>query len=327
MEEILPNLYRVIVPLPRNPLKEINSWILTSDDRNLIIDTGMNRPECIEVLQPALDEIGLNMEKTDLIATHLHADHFGLVGTLATKSSTVYMGAGDAGMMNTGSGWVMMTEFATLTGFSKEEAEAALKMHPGARFGPSSIPDITPFHDGDTLSVGDYFLQGVETPGHTPGHMCLYEPNKKILFSGDHILGDITPNIQAWSNIDDPLDYYINSLNKVSKLEMKIVLPGHRSIIADGPKRIKELIEHHRVRANEVLSILEKGDRNAYQTAAEMTWDIKADSWDDFPVSQKWFAVGEAIAHIRYLEGKKLVQSETIDGQIIYSANEVGVRL
>jgi glyoxylase-like metal-dependent hydrolase (beta-lactamase superfamily II) len=73
IEKVLPGLHRVVVPLPGNPLKEINSYVLTSGDRNPIIDTGMKRPECQEVLEAGLDEIGVDLERTDFISTHLHA--------------------------------------------------------------------------------------------------------------------------------------------------------------------------------------------------------------------------------------------------------------
>ena len=134
------------------------------------------------------------------------------------------------------------------------------------------------------------------------------------------MLGDITPNIQAWTEDDDPLDDYIKSLKKVYDLNVEICLPGHRSFIKDLKKRILELIEHHRVRANEVLTILEQGNENAYNIASKMTWDIVAKSWDDFPIMQKWFATGEAIAHLIYVENKKLVRRVQKNGIIYYSA-------
>ena len=84
---------------------------------------------------------------------------------------------------------------------------------------------------------------------------------------------------------------------------------------------VAELIEHHRTRANEVISILERGPRNGYDTAARMSWDIVAPSWNDFPIMQRWFATGEAVAHLRYLEVKGLVQRQLIDGQSLYSTN------
>ncbi len=322
IEEILPHLYRVVVPLPNNPLREVNSYVLTSTDRNLIIDTGMNRPECRDVLEAGLDEIGVDLERTDFVATHFHADHQGLIADLLRNGSRAFMGEPDAAAMKAPfDPWSEigpLAKYAARSGFPTEEMRASLQNHPGFKYGPRVVVDYVPLKGGETFDVGDYTLKVVATPGHTYGHICLYEPNQKIFLSGDHVLGDITPNIQSWSDDRDPLALYLASLEKVGELEVDLCLPGHRSIIEDFRKRIAELIEHHRVRANEVISILERGSRNAYETASQMSWDIVAQSWDDFPIMQRWFATGEAIAHLRYLEGRGLVQRQVGEGQIIY---------
>ena len=73
-------------------------------------------------------------------------------------------------------------------------------------------------------------------------------------------------------------------------------------------ERIDELKQHHELRIAQIMSILnQKPDLSAFEVASKMTWDIEADSWDDFPVAQKWFATGEAISHLRYLENNKLI--------------------
>lgn len=325
MEEILPHLYRIVVPLPGNPLKEINSYVLTSDDRNLVIDTGMNRPECKRVLEPGLEELGVDLKKTDFFITHLHADHQGMVAGLLRNGSRAYMGEDDASILKAGTTAharrTPMGDYAVESGFPDDELQSALVNHPGFKYGPESIVDYQNIEEGDIFKVGNNTLEVVATPGHTYGHMCLYEPDKKIFFSGDHVLGDITPNIQAWSDDINPLDLYIKSLKRTYDLDVELCLPGHRSIITDFKKRVLELIEHHRVRANEVISILEKGSLSAYQTASKMTWDIVAKSWDDFPVMQKWFATAETIAHLIYLENKSLVKREVRDGFIFYSTD------
>ncbi len=95
---------------------------------------------------------------------------------------------------------------------------------------------------------------------------------------------------------------YLASLDRVYDLDVELVLPGHRSVIRDHRARIDELRRHHRARLDEVLSILEKGRQNVFQVASQMTWDIDFDSWESFPVAQKWFAFGEAAAHLKYLE-------------------------
>jgi glyoxylase-like metal-dependent hydrolase (beta-lactamase superfamily II) len=134
------------------------------------------------------------------------------------------------------------------------------------------------------------------------GHICLHEPGKKILVAGDHILIDITPNIQCWSDLQNPLKHYLASLDKVYNLEVDLTLPGHRRLIENHQVRIEELKRHHSDRLAEVLNILKRGAMNAFQVASQMTWDIASESWDQFPVAQKWFATGEAISHLRYLE-------------------------
>ena len=325
VEEILPRLHRVVVPLPNNPLREINSYVLTSSDRNLIIDTGMNRPECREVLEAGLDEIGVDLERTDFIVTHLHADHAGLVPALVRNGSRAFMGEQDALLVNRGfAHWLEgnpVAEYAARSGFPAEELQASLQNHPGKKYGgPSSVAYI-PLGGGESFEVGDYRLEIVPTPGHTSGHITVYEPHKKLFFSGDHVLGDITPNIQAWTDEQDPLSDYLSSLEKVDELDVELCLPGHRSLIEGFSRRVAELVEHHRERANEVISILTGNRKNAYQTASEMSWDIVASSWDHFPIMQRWFATGEAIAHLRYIEGKGMIRREQVDGQILYSSD------
>jgi glyoxylase-like metal-dependent hydrolase (beta-lactamase superfamily II) len=215
--------------------------------------------------------------------------------------------------------WEEMIQFAGTMGFPEDELQAALHNHPGYKFGPQKELPLTLLKDGDMLEVGDYRLRCVQTPGHTQGHMCLYEPARKILFSGDHILIDITPNIQLWSDTENPLEEYLVSLEKVKKLDIDLTLPGHRRLIHDCKGRIEDLITHHHHRADEALAILRKGAGTAYQVASGMTWDIACDSWEQFPVAQKWFATGEAIAHLKYLEDKGLAQKERRNQKVIYS--------
>ena len=87
----------------------------------------------------------------------------------------------------------------------------------------------------------------------------------------------------------------------------------------DFKRRIDELKTHHQRRLGEVEAILSKQDFNAYDTAARMTWDIRAASWDDFPVAQRWFATGEAIAHLHLLEKADRIKKQLSGDRIIYS--------
>jgi hypothetical protein len=110
-------------------------------------------------------------------------------------------------------------------------------------------------------------------------------------------------------------NYYLRGFLKAGGM-----IPVHRSFILDFKRRVRELMEHHRVRANEAMGVLEKNSQTAYQAASQMSWDIVAKSWDDFPIMQKWFATGEAVAHLIYLERLGLVQREIRDGLIYFSS-------
>ena len=321
IDEVMDRLYRIEVPLPNSPLKELNSYIIKADDRNLIIDTGFNRSVCFEAMQKGLAALNIDLSKTDFMITHMHADHSGLISRLATKTSTVYFSRIDARVFDKNNNWQDMIDYAQVNGFPADELMKALHNHPGFKYSPQTIPDFHLIDDGNIIEMGDYRLKCIGTPGHTEGHICLYDEDKRVLFSGDHILFDITPHIESWAYQTNSLKNYIESLDKVYNLPTNIVLPGHRSFFTDLKGRIDELKEHHQQRADEVLDVVGSDTRNAYAIAAGMTWDIDCESWQDFPVAQKWFATGEAIAHLRYLESEGRIKRNTESEIVTFSSS------
>jgi len=318
-EEIMPDLYRIEIPLPDSPLKYLNSYVLRSAERNLIVDTGLNRSACLNAMNKGLRELNIDLNRTDFFITHLHADHFGLVNRLTTDNSRIYFNRPDAELIETWEGFEPMIKYAGTNGFPENQLRAALQQHPGHKFASDWNPDLSILSDGDIFPIGDYRFRCIETPGHTPGHICLYEPAKKFIIAGDHILGDITPNIQCWSDNTNPLKQYLASLDKVFDLEVELVLPGHRRLFRNYRERINELKDHHENRIDEVRQILVEGPKTGFQLAAKMKWDIDCDSWEQFPVAQKWFATGEAIAHLRYLEAQNELVRETHSQLITYA--------
>jgi len=323
IEQILPNLFTIEVPLPGSPLKAVNSYIIKADGRSLIIDTGMNREECLTVLSAGLKELDVDLTKADFFITHMHADHSGLISTLAAETSTIYFGETDApsgAMAAKHNYFEQIPQIARMQGFPEDELQKAIKNHPGYKYSARGHLEFHFVRDGDIISVGDYSFKCIATPGHTNGHMCLYEPYKKILVAGDHILIDITPNISLWSEGDEnPLGDYLASLDKVYDLDVELVLPGHRRRFENHKQRIDELKKHHETRANEVLSILKQGSQHAYQVASQMTWDMSYEHWHEFPPSQKWFATGEALAHLKYLEEEGEIRRETHNQTVLFS--------
>ena len=302
--ELEKDIYRIEVPLPNNPMQLLNSYFIRGSERNLIIDTGFNRQECRDALLGGLEELGADFSKTDIFITHLHADHSGLVSSIKTDANTVYCSRQDGHIVNylySDEYWSTLFEQFRITGLRMSE-EMAISTHPGLMWRPDEKHiDIHYVSEGDVIKVGDYELTCVFTPGHSPGHMCLYEKNKKFLFAGDMILGDITPNLCPERFALSSLTQYLASLDKVAAMDVKRVFVGHRSMLDDLPGRIKSLKEHHKARCQEALDVLKDGPLDAWEAAAKMTWDIQAKNWDAFPPSQKWFATGEAYEHLLYL--------------------------
>ncbi len=317
-EEILPDIFRVEIPLPKNPLKAVNSYFIKNKNRNLIIDTGMKHQLCIDAMDNAIKKHNIDLNKTDFFITHLHADHMGLVKYLSTKSSIIYFNKPDENILKNDHFFDRMAEFAYISGFDRESIKQAFKDHPGTKYSPKTYPDFKIIEEDYVISIGNYNLRCVETPGHTNGHTCLFESEKKLIFSGDHILGSITPNISLWSLDENPLNDYFKSLEKIKKLNIELVLPGHRQVFKDCNKRINQLLDHHEKRLDEVLTIIKQGEKTPFETAQSMSWDLSYKSWDLFPVMQKWFATSEAFAHLKHLEYLKKIKRTIRNSTIFY---------
>lgn len=320
IEEVLPDFYRIEVPLPRSPLKVLNAYLVKGQKRNLLIDTGFNMDESKKSLFESLLSLEVDLAKTDIFLTHLHPDHSGLISAVVTGNSVIYCGELDAYILNathTVSYWSELKILFGLHGFPQQDIDEVVKKHPGCNYNPDRDHVFSFVKDGYVLNIGDYRFHCIETPGHTPGHVCLYEPEHKILISGDHILDDISSNISELG-ITDPLGNYLRSLNKIDRLDIRLALPGHRRVMTDVHRRIAELKKHHDDRLNEVLRILRKGPANAYQVAAQMTWDF-AGFWEQFPLSQKWFAAGEAIAHLLLLYNRAQLRIIEVEGGLAFT--------
>ena len=313
-DKVFENIYQIEVPLPGSPLKSVNCYVIKDERRDLLIDTGMNRPECRAAIETGLKELDVDLNRCDLFITHLHSDHMGLVSHLATESTTVYFNRTEAKMIQTakeqGGFGSRMMNFARLAGFSDAEVEDSLSKHPGLKFQAPHSTEFSILDEGDILDIGGYHFECIHTPGHSPGHLCLYDADTKLMVAGDHVLGDITPNISAMTREENPLSDFLRSLDKVYEYDVDLALPGHRSLIQDFRGRVDEIKDHHRQRLDEVLAILDGKTLSGYDVASRMTWNMKAHTWEDVGIMQKWFATGEAIAHLQLLEEKGAVASE-----------------
>lgn len=305
--QVAPNLYRIPVPLPGNPLKNLNAYLIRGH-RNLLVDTGFRQEECRTALKAGLAELGVDMANTDIFLTHLHSDHAGLAPELLRPTSRLFIGDVDRQRLpgqipsTDNARWGEFDALMAAQGFPLELLNQLTHTNPARVLAPLPCDRYEGVFDGDTFDYGGYHFQALDTPGHTPGHMVLWEEHHGILLLGDHILFDITPNITAWPGYQNPLGGYLRSLERVRKLPVTLPLPAHRTVQKGFIERVGEIMTHHQRRCQEALTVLAREPGlNAYQLTAQMTWQIRCKGWDDFPVPQKWFAAGEAVAHLEYL--------------------------
>lgn len=307
------NIYTFPITLPDNPLKWLNCYVVKSaSGRDLLIDTGFNRPECMQALLEGMRSLDMTAQNTDVFLTHLHADHTGNAFTLQGMGSRVLMGTLDHDRMirSREENWQPARDRTAQEGMTPEEVPVVFQHNPGILYGPEPF-DVFPVEQGMELAYGGHTFEAVHTPGHTPGHICLYDRNEKIMFLGDHVLFDITPNICAWYGVSDSLGDYLNSLEKIRAFDISVALPAHRNTSdLTVAERIDDLLIHHERRLCLTEEIINAHPGlTAYEIAAKLKWRIRCDSWEDFPPGQKYFALGETIAHVDHLlQREKLIR-------------------
>lgn len=304
--EVLPNIFRIPVPLPNNPLKVLNSYLICGKERSLLIDTGFRMDACREALLQGLEELKQDRDTLDIFVTHLHSDHSGLAAEIVRPGCSIFVSEIDKAdldaLVSDQNYWGRTTTRFREMAMPDHIVENMAAIHPAASFAPLQGGQCyTGVKAGQILSVGDYQLRCILTPGHTPGHMCLWDEAHRIMFTGDHVLFDITPNITNWPSVADSLGDYLEGLRTVAEFPVEVALPGHRGL-GDYHARIAQLLAHHQIRLDEALSIVTSmPGETTYNIAGHMSWSIRAKNWEDFPDAQKIFATGECQSHLDHL--------------------------
>ena len=227
MIEVIPDIYRMPLPLPVPHLSHINTYLVRGDKDYLLIDTGWNTEEAFDSLKKQLAELGVSGREINRIAiTHAHPDHYGMAGKLKNLfSATLYFHHLEKDFIE--SRYVHMDElleemnlWLKVNGVPPDQlAELQQASLPMLKFVAPAMPDTT-LYGGETITIGDFNFNVLPTPGHAPGHVCLYEPVNKVLFSGDHVLPGITPNVSLYPQSgDNPLGDFLESLKTVRQLD------------------------------------------------------------------------------------------------------------
>ncbi len=317
MKRVLPGICQLQLPIPDNPLEYTNTYLIQGDGEALLIDAGWNGEEALRSLKEQLTEIGIGFEDvSQIVITHAHIDHYGLAGRLRqlsrAKIALHYLEKEliNARNMDMAQLLQQMRQWLLTNGVPASELIELQRVPLNrARFAVPVLPDVV-LRGSEIISMGIFNFQVVWTPGHSPGHICLYEPTQKILFSGDHILPVITPNVSLQPQSDsNPLGNFLESLDKVKQLDVNLVLPAHEHIFTGLPARVEEITQHHKQRNWEILETIKTEPKTAYQISDVITWmpELGGVKFRDLASWDKRMAVSEALAHL---------ESMRIDGRV-----------
>jgi glyoxylase-like metal-dependent hydrolase (beta-lactamase superfamily II) len=329
MPDITPGIIWIKLPIDddRGP-SHINAYLIRGDKGYLLVDSGWNTDSSFGTMHNTLVKNGVGFEDiTQILVTHVHPDHYGMAGRIKKLSgATIAMHPIEKDMIVPR--YVHMEELLHQTdrmlvdnGVPHDEMEKLRDATVGLEhFIDPTPPDIT-LRDGATITTGEFTFQVIWTPGHSSGHLCLYEPQKKILLSGDHILPKITPNISVHpQSIENPLGRYIDSLKEMRRLKVELVLPGHDQPFTEYASRIDEIIHHHELRKQEILSVMGSEPRTTYHIAREITWGENS-RWHDLPPFHKRMAVFETLAHLEKMANDGIITKMPGKGVIYYRQN------
>jgi glyoxylase-like metal-dependent hydrolase (beta-lactamase superfamily II) len=325
--EVLPGVHLLRLPLTGSPLRHTNGYLIRADDGWTLVDCGWDMPDVLEALRNQITDIGARLEDIrTLVITHFHTDHYGMAGTL--------IGLTQAKLVMHRLDWVHIQQEMVDFDTTVDRIQSWIKLN-GAPEAMTSVerdrttqsfrlykvvePDVK-VEDGYEIVAREHTFRVVWTPGHTNGHICLYDAERRTLMTGDHVLDPISPNVSlSREYAGNPLGEYLKSLRKVGELDADLVLPAHGDPFRDISRRVRELLAHHDEREAEVLEALSHGERTGYEVASALPWTRRRRALSDLHLGQQRMALTETLAHLEELRSRGLIRRDR-RGDLLYFA-------
>lgn len=319
--EVAPGVFWLRMPLPFQ-LDHINLWLLRDGDGWTIVDTGFPDDGVRATWRQVIEQLEGPVKR--LIVTHFHPDHLGLASWLmAETGAELWMTSGEFLTAHVvwnevgGHGARFLVEQFRQHGLDGERLAKFAQRGSGYRKAVPALPDY--YHRlkaGDTTAVGGLGWQILIGYGHAPEHMALYCAELGVLISGDMLLPKISTNISVFAATPDAdaLRWFLESLGELASgiPDETLVLPSHGLPFVGIQSRVAALKAHH----DDRLRALEESCERAPKSAAELLEVLFQRALD---THQTMFAMGEAIAHLNYLEqAGRLSRSTGTDGVIRY---------
>lgn len=300
--QIVPGVHELRLPIPFEDGR-VNCFLFTAGRDVDLIDCGMNSPESLELIRAAVREVGGPSGRLRrLVVTHIHPDHYGAAGVLTRDDGAeLYLHRLEVPLvhpryLDLEQLVAEVGRYLEIHGVPEPEAE---EMRNASRFLRDFVTPggVAVTLDGsETIELGERRLRVEWTPGHSPGHICLFEPGDGLLFAGDQLLPEISSNIGLHpQSTPNPLDEFIEGQHRLLALRPKLVLPSHGRPFEDAERRVRELEAHHDRRKAKILAMLEERDElSGFQVAIGLH-GRRSELWE------KRLSLQEALAHLQSL--------------------------
>lgn len=301
-------MWSIPLPLPNNPLRYVLVYALETRGGVALVDTGWSTEDSWAALTDGLARAGFGVaDVRAALVTHIHPDHYGLAGRVREASGAwIALHPADAALLPARYGLdvsgliAQMRAFLSDCGVPAEVLRELSEASMGVReFVALAAPDVL-LEDGQRIDLDSWDLRAVHTPGHSPGHLCFHDAERRLLLSGDHVLPRISPNISMHAQQPlNPLADFLDALRHVRELDVDEVMPAHEWRFRGLRARVDELAAHHESRLAEVERVLGSSPgATCWEVTQRLTWSRK---WSEIRGYMRRAAVGETLAHLMLL--------------------------
>ena len=300
-ERVLPGVWRLRLPLPWAGVPHCNAWAIAAGDGVVLVDCGMHEPGSVAHLERAMAMVGLRIEDVRLLAcTHAHTDHYGQAATVIDRAGCeLWMHPNHEHMTRAVKDprgrLEQRVEVARQSGVPVAALDAYEEAHKDDSPGIARI--VEPDRDlvnGVTISTDLGTWEVIETPGHAPSHVCLFQRDRRVMISGDHLLGRISLYFDyGWT--PDPVGEFLHSLEIVEDLDARLCLAGHARPFTDVSAHIQGNRELVAERLTRVLHAIEVDDLTAFEIVPHVFDEALSDA-----TASRWLP--ETLAYLTHLE-------------------------
>ncbi len=313
------NIHRVRLPVPFF-VNHVYVHLIESPDNSslILIDCGPATDDAFITLKNYIQSIGYSMDNLETcIVTHGHYEHYGLLERIKQNYKVKILA--HPAMLNFAS--IDFNEILSLiyelfitNGMPKVSVDKFLNLYQGIiKENPIPLIDEV-IYNGDYVSNIPEKLQIIWAPGHAEDHLCIYNENTKVMFTGDHVISKVTPQIGLTYIIqsENPLKVYQQSLQELLNYDIEVSYPGHNNPIENTHERIIEILKHHKSRENWILKTLDSKKLTAFEIGSKIFGEIRS------TIGHSIISCTETIAHLKSLKADGKVNDILKDGIYFY---------